>query len=390
MNIVYSHRTRCSGADGTHIKGVIKGFENLNNKVFVIAPKVSIGTVNSAKKNNNKPVLLRLPRVVFEMLELLYNIPAFYQLHRGYRQHKYDLIYERYSFLNVSGFLLSRVMNIPLLLEVNFTTKTQVYPERTGMFKSLTRQLERAIFKKASLIIVISEVLKTEIANNGIEADKILVLPNAVDIEKFQPREPIAGLKTNYNMEKNDKIIGFVGSFYPWHGIDFLIDTYKELLPEYNGVSLMLLGDGQMAEQLKKQVQAEGLGKKVIFTGKIPHDTLPAYLSIFDIGIMPDSNDYGSPMKIFEYMAMGKPIVAPLLKPIAEVIENGREGILFKQRNKPELKKALLQLLNNTELCKKMGEAGRAKVLSHHTWDLNAKRIIEYMKIPHRGNEKGF
>lgn len=379
MKIVYYHRIRGTGADGTHIKGVIKGFETLGHQVFISSP----GTLpdNTAKaKNTKKTFLLDLPRVVFELLELLYNIPAFFKLLRGYLRNKYDLIYERYSFLNFSGFLMSWMTTTPLLLEVNFTTKTQVYPKRTKVFISLTRWLEKIHFKRARLIIVVSEVLKNEIADQGIASSKILVLPNAVDIELFRPKDPSEILKAQYAIDKNEKIIGFVGSFYPWHGVDFLIDTYEEILKEYNNVSLMLLGDGQMSEQLKKHVREIGLEKKVIFTGRVPHDILPEYIALFDIGIMPDSNDYGSPMKIFEYMAMEKPIVAPKLKPIEEVIENGHEGVLFARRNNAELEEALLRLLNNAEVCRSMGKEGRAKVLRRHTWELNVKKMIEHYR----------
>lgn len=382
MNIVYNHRTRCSGADGTHIKGVIKGFETLGHKVFIIAPKALSSEPNSNNKANKKPLILNLPRVLFELLELLYNLPAFCRLYLGYRKNRYDLIYERYSFLNFSGYLLSRFTKSPLLLEINFTTKTQVYPIRTKIFISLARWLERIIFQHAKIIIVISNVLKKEISEWGINADKILVLPNAVELELFQPRDPMGNLKEQYKIDKNDKVIGFVGSFYPWHGVDFLIDTYQDILQEYDKVSLMLLGDGQMATLLKKRVQEMGLENKVVFTGRVPHDKLPDHIALFDIGIMPDSNNYGSPMKIFEYMAMEKPVVAPKLKPIEEVIENGQEGVLFTQRNKQELKEALLNLLNNKELCNSMGKEGRAKVLRNHTWDINVKKILEhYNKI---------
>lgn len=377
MKIVYYHRIRGTGADGTHIKGVIKGFESLGHQVFISSPVASPDKA-AKTKNSTESFLLSLPRVVFEILELLYNVPAFFKLMRGYRRNKYNLIYERYSFLNFSGFLMSWITNTPLLLEVNFTTKTQVYPQRTKVFIGLARWLEKIHFKQAKMIIVVSEVLKNEIAGQGVTAGKIMVLPNAVDIDLFRPQNPSADLKARYAIDTQAKVIGFVGSFYPWHGVDFLIETYNEIISEYDRVFLMLLGDGQMSERLMKHVREIGLEKKVIFTGRIQHDILPEYIALFDIGIMPDSNDYGSPMKIFEYMAMEKPIVAPKLKPIEEVIENGREGVLFTRRNKQELKLALLQLLKNAELCRSMGKAGRAKVLRNHTWELNVKKMLDH------------
>lgn len=379
MNILYHHRTRCTGADGTHIRGVAKGFEKLGHQLEIVSPRIWSGSNMKEKakvKTQGKTYYLKIPRVLFEVLEILYNIPAFFRLFVLCATKRFDVLYERYAFLNLSGFLVSCMFKKPLFLEVNFTTRTQVHPKRTKVFSKLERYVENIVFQHATVIIVISDKLKNDISEHGINGEKILVLPNAVDIEQFQPTNVHKNIRFQYGINNGDKLIGFVGSFYPWHGLDFLIDSFKLVLEEYKTVNLMLIGDGQMCEGLKRRIAKEHLQERVIFTGSVDHESLADYIAIFDIGIMPDSNNYGSPMKIFEYMAIGKPIVAPRLKPIEAVINDEQEGFLFTQRKREELKRALITLLNDTELCKKMGKAGREKVCREHTWKKNVSKII--------------
>ncbi|MBI4846002.1 MAG: glycosyltransferase family 4 protein [Candidatus Omnitrophica bacterium] len=382
MKLLYYHRTRCTGADGTHIKGVVKGFQQLGYEVNIFSPagfdaefKQSPVKFPVEKKHKNK-LLLNLPRPVFESFELLYNIAAFFKLFFYMLRKKYDFIYERYAFLNLAGTAIAGIFKKPLFLEVNFTTKTEVYPKRSGFFSFLEKMFENNAFRRAALIIVISDELKESIACGGIEKGKIIVLPNAVNLEQFKNFEKSKKVMAELNLDEKEKIVGFVGSFYPWHGLDFLLDAFKMVLKDMKNVKLLLLGDGQMAEHLKARVEKEDMNGAVIFTGRVGQDFLQDYMSLFDIGVMPDSNDYGSPMKIFEYMAMKKPIVAPRLAPIVSVLEHGREGLLFEKKNIEEFKAALKKLLDDEVLCKKMGENGREKVARLHTWDKNVKKMI--------------
>ena len=348
MKILYHHRTRCTGADGTHIYGVIGGFEKLGHSVSIVSPAGCETAPEGDKVKNQSPdsrkggLLVRVPRVLFELFELFYNVPLIRRLIRQQRGHKFDIVYERYAFMNLGGFALSRLFGVPLFLEVNFTSRTEVYPKRTGIFGALERWTERLIFRQAAIIIVISDNLKQDIAGCGIDGSKILVAPNAVEIENFIPHPAPEALKDQYGLNNSDKIIGFVGSFYPWHGLDFLLDTFKQVLREFSHVKLMLLGDGQTCSGLKERVKNENLAEKVIFTGRISHSQLADYLALFDIGVMPDSNEYGSPMKIFEYMAMERAVVAPRLGPIEAVITDKREGMLFKRGDPVESKNFVL------------------------------------------------
>ncbi|MFA5118284.1 MAG: glycosyltransferase family 4 protein [Candidatus Omnitrophota bacterium] len=395
MRVLYHHRTRCSGADGTHIKGVVQGFEKLGYQVDII----SLGNYGGgcsqkadpekAQQKKKKSIFIRMPRFLFEFLELAYNLPACIHLLYYACIHRFDIVYERYAFLNLGGFCMSLLGKKPLFLEVNFTTQTTVYPKRTGIFSWLETAIERLVFRHAVIIIVISDKLKNDIAAMGVAFEKIIVLPNAVDIEKFKLECDPQEIRLRHGIQKGDKVIGFVGSFYPWHGVDFLLDAYKEVLAFRRDVRLLLIGDGQMSAKLKEQVAREGLNDYVIFTGPVSHDNLPGYLAAFDIGVMPDSNNYGSPMKIFEYMAMAKPIVAPRLSPIESVIVHGRQGLLFPQRDKQGLVDALMQLLSDDGLCARMGSLGREKVIAEHTWVENVRKMTRFYESNVKSKKRG-
>jgi len=381
MKILVHHRIRGTGADGTHIRGVVSGFRKLGFPVEILSPwGVNIEDVNPDKEKlkPQRNTLIKIPRIFFELFEMMYNVLAIFRLFYHINKYNHDLIYERYAFFNISGVLISRILRIPIFLEVNFTSRTEVYPKRTKIFHFANKWIEKFIFNHVDLIIVISDQLKEDIAKYGINRKKILVLPNAVDADRFNPELYLKNKKLKKCGLDDKLIIGFVGSFYPWHGVDFLLDAFSDLIKQNNNIGLMLIGSGQLFNDIQERVTKGQMQDKVVLTGPVPHNELPSYLSCFDIGIMPDSNDYGSPMKIFEYMAMGLPIVAPRLGPIEKVIENGIQGFLFERKNLAELKNVLTTLLNDRELRDRMGRSGREKVLIDHTWDKNVAKMIKF------------
>ena len=170
-------------------------------------------------------------------------------------------------------------------------------------------------------------------------------------------------------------VIGFVGGFYPWHGVHLLLDILPEMAQKVPNVALLLVGEGPLKIFLQAKARQMGMASSIIFTGHVPHDNLPRYIAAFDIAVLPDSNDYGSPMKIYEYMAMGKPVVAPRLAPVEEGIIDGKVGLLFQKQDKAAMASAIMTLLQDKAKRLRMGEAAREHVLNN-TWKKNAERVI--------------
>jgi glycosyltransferase involved in cell wall biosynthesis len=148
-------------------------------------------------------------------------------------------------------------------------------------------------------------------------------------------------------------------------------------MSEFPELMLLLVGDGALREDTAKLVQSLQLSDRVLFTGKVPHADVPDYIAVMDIGVMPESNVFGSPMKVFEYMAMECPPVAPRYGPLEEAISDGRDGLLFTPGDVSDLSACLHRLLSSPETRKRLGASARSKVLNQHQWIHNAQAVID-------------
>jgi len=380
LNILYLHRTQGSGVEAVHIFGIANAFRSFGHKVDVFSPggmqedgqPNGNSNNNTVNANNKGHSLLSkyTPELVFELLEIAYNLVALFKLRQAGVK-KYDLVYERYAIFSIVGMVLAKIRNIPFVLEVNYTSKSPLVRKRSPLLKPLAFIVDKAVFNTATLLTPVSSTLKRELIEQyGIAAEKIIVLPNAADPDKFMPKAPLA---TKLN---DKKIIGFVGGFYPWHGLDLLVDAFNGIHQRIPEAQVMLVGDGPELGNIKNKVARLGLSEKIVFAGRKDHSELPELIGDFYVGVMPDSNDYGSPMKIFEYMAFGVPVIAPDYAPILDVMSEGRQGFVFKRGHVDELADRLERLLLDTELRNKFSNKARTSVEKTHNWNNNGKLIL--------------
>jgi glycosyltransferase involved in cell wall biosynthesis len=388
MRLVVDHRTQGHGVEGVHLLGMARAFERAGAAVEIVSPPgVEVGRSGTAPR---RAAGLRglwwmlaehVPETLFELMEIAYNLPAFFRIRRALKTPRADALYERYAFFHLAGAVAAGIAGVPLILEVNYTASTPLYRRRSPLLRPLARAVERFVFRRARLIVAVSSVLRDVIVAGGIPADRVLTLPNAADPDRFRPEISGAAVRARHGLE-GARVVGFTGAFFPWHGVGFLLDVLAQLLREMPDAAALLVGDGPERRILEERVRREGLEERVRFAGWIGHDALPEHVAAFDIAVMPDSNEYGSPMKIFEYMAMGKPVVAPRLGPLADGIVDGETGILFPQRDATALGAALATLLRDEARRARMGERARAHVLANHTWDRNAARVLERIGAP--------
>jgi len=291
-----------------------------------------------------------------------------------------DLILTRYNLLNFSSALLAKIKKIPIVLEVN---SPQAYESKNFYRHSyhwpfLSELIEKINLKIADAVIVVSEELKNYFVKRKVAPQKIFVIPNGVDPEKFYPFGKTKSIIDKYKL-KDFVVIGFVGSFHYWHGIDNLIDLIKRVLSKYDNVCFLLIGKGALNDEIE-QVINEHIKSKVILLGYVSHKDVPKYLSIIDIAIAPYPKMeffYFSPLKIFEYMASGKAVVSSKIGQIGRIIKDGENGLLFEPDNKEELFSKVSQLIENEEMRKKLGGQARASVINNYTWKVNAKSIFD-------------
>lgn len=378
MDILYIHRTQSKGVEGVHINETVKALTALGNSVDIVSPAGINHFEEETNANSYKThgfISKFLPEFFFEILEIGYNFIGIKRLNGLLHRKKYAFIYERYAIFNWSGIIAAKKYNIPIILEVNYTSSTPIFRKRSKIFKPLARWLDKIIFKEANGLITVSTYLKEHLINLGVESKKITILTNAADPIKFDSAISGDDVKRQYNLDGKN-IIGFIGGFYPWHGLEMLLDSFARLKHNYKNAVLLLVGDGPTKADIIKKIERLNLKNDVLFAGKIQHNSLPRYIAAFDIAVMPNSNNYGSPMKIYEYMSMGKPVVAPRLGPLEDVITDGKEGILFESGNTNKLTAALGRLLGNESLCKEIGAHGKNKILLTHNWKTNAEKIL--------------
>lgn len=384
MRVLYEHRTQATCAEGEHIRGVVGAFRSLGHEIEVVEPPFvhsegektrSVATFSTDRAGLPPSVLsllaVHLPEAAFELCELAYNLwetPRL--LWRSWRIDPH-LLYARYSLFTFAPALVAKALKIPFVLEIN--DATFIKRSRPLVLHAVARTIEGYVFRQARLCVTISRQF-AELAESSLrlERDKFLVLPNAITPERFSP-----------NMRKtgNGCVLGVVGAFVPWHGLDFLMDAVAHLRSRHPEMRVLLVGDGPIRSQIEAQVKHLQLQEVVQFTGFVPPSEVPEFLQRMDVCIIPDSNAHGSPMKLFEYMAMSKPTVAPSYPPIAEVIEDGVTGLLFAPRDLGDFIRQIRRLLQEPALADRIGRQARQHVLERHTWQENVRTLLRELQI---------
>lgn len=383
MRIIYHHRTRATDAQRIHIREMILAFRALGHQVEEVALVDTETAVDDAARDAGeapwKRLAKRLP-FAYDFLQLLYNLMGIPFLAAKVIGRKVDLIYERYSLFNFSGVAVARLFRVPIVLEVN--SPFALEQKRDGHIRAfpLAQWTERVICNSATLVVAVSGPLKRILAEAGVSPSKIVVMSNGVNLENFQVHADSGGLRSSLGL-KDKVIIGFVGWFRNWHGLDILLEAFQQSGAMLGRAALLLIGDGPAMPQLKQYVADNGLRSSVIFTGPVPHHKVPPYLDLIDIAVQPAANDYCCPMKIIEYMALAKPIVGPKQENVAELLVDGSEALLFTPRDAASMREALAQLVDNPTRRITMGSLARAAIEQRGlTWTHNAQRVLDLLR----------
>jgi len=292
-----------------------------------------------------------------------------------------DFIYQRYSRFNFTGVMLSLVTGLPLALEFN---GSEVWVSRhwdpIGQFRLLKR-FEEINLRSADVIFVVSEIARRDLIAQG--ADRVVFNPNGVDTEKFQPGCGGSDVRRALGIE-HEIVVGFVGTFGPWHGAPVLAEA-AGLVTENVPCHFLFVGDGDERAAAERIIEAGPQRVRATFTGRISHHQVAAYLDACDILVSPHvesadgSSFFGSPTKLFEYMAMARPIVASRLGQIADVIQDRENGLLVDPGDVKALAQAIELLAADKSLGARLGAAARQTVAGRYTWQHNAARVFGHL-----------
>ena len=242
----------------------------------------------------------------------------------------------------------------------------------------LTRAMETYAFKRVDAVTTICEGLRADIVARGIPSDKVTVIPNAVDIEKFSiGGAPDEALKAQLGLT-DTRVLGFLGSFYAYEGLDLLLIALARLLDQSPDVRVLLVGGGPQEDALKQQARQLGIADKVVFTGRVPHSEVNRYYDLVDVLVYPRHSmrltELVTPLKPLEAMAQGRLFVASDVGGHKDLIRDGETGVLFKAGDPQSLANKVLCLLQSTEQGPALKHAGRRFVETERNWKASVSR----------------
>ncbi|MFH2002366.1 MAG: TIGR04063 family PEP-CTERM/XrtA system glycosyltransferase [Planctomycetota bacterium] len=323
---------------------------------------------------------------------------VYHRILEVYEEEKFDMIHAHSPALNgYPALRAARHLGIPLVYEVrafwedagmNLGTYSS---EHSFKYRSV-RRFETYVCKKADAVTTICEGLKNDIINRGVNEDKIFVIPNCVETERFMPLARNADLMKKHGLQPG-KVMGFIGSFYEYEGLDLLIRSFAMIVKDHPDMKLVLVGDGYQGQREKLEALSRELGlgngsadaagrhDRVVFTGHVPHQEVRQYYSVMDFMVYPRKSlritELVTPLKPLEAMSMEKIVLGSSVGGIAELIEEGVNGFLFKPDDCKALADTFLKIYSNPALIRKTGPRSRRYVQEHRNWESNIERYYE-------------
>ncbi len=295
-------------------------------------------------------------------------------------QAKPDVVLVNYA-IHISSIFLGRTRGVPVVLQIHcpYYLHAQYSNERLR-FLSFWKWLERRAINLASSVVVVSNTLRDYYVGLGFPQDRFSVVPNGVDLSQFDPTIRADAVRDRFGLH-GSLVIGFVGVLVSWIGIDWFLEVLVHLGSVLNNVKLLIVGQGELEPRLRQIAANPVLKGRVHFAGFVPHAEVPEYLASFDIAVAPYRKVdlfYFSPMKLYEYLAMGKPVIAPRMGQNVELIQHGENGLLYEPDDAEEMLAHLRLLIQDAELRLRLGRAALKR--SHEmawTWERNAAAILD-------------
>ncbi len=374
MKILYHHRIASKDGQYVHVEEMIKAFRKLGHEIIVVAPSIS----QSAEFGSGGGIVSLLkqfvPSALYELIEFFYSIYAYRRLSLAIKEHNPDVIYERYNLFFPAGIWAKKKYNLPLLLEIN----APLYEERNKYdsitLKKLARWTERYTWQGAEGVLPVTEVLAGKVHEQGVPKERMIVVHNGIDRDKFDDIPDINSAKKRLGLEGR-LVLGFTGFARDWHGLDKVVDLVvgEQSYPRH----LLIVGDGPARASIEKRAKELDVGDRVTITGIINREQVASYVSAFDIALQPDVVDYASPLKIFEYLALGRAIIAPRKDNISEILSHEDNALLFQADNQDSFYRTIETLCEDSQLRRRISSRAKETIdEKKFTWVHNAERVI--------------
>jgi len=378
MKVLYHHRIASKDGQYVHLKELSDALIEKGHELIFVGPKIietddfgsDGGVVQSLKKAT--------PKALYELMEFSYSFLDFIMLMYRIFIFRPDVIYERCNLFFVSGIWAKKLTGIPLLLEVN----SPLYQERAKFggiaLPWLAKWSENYTWSHADYTLPVTEVLAEEIRTVTGKNNQV-VIHNGINIEELSKLEDIEveALRQELGIGQEKTVLGFTGFVREWHKIEQVIDLIHEHADER--LVLLIVGDGPARESLESHARRLGVESSVIFTGIVQRDMVYPHVQLFDVALQPAVTYYASPLKMFEYLALGKVIVAPDENNIREILTHNRNGLLF-DKAEPDAFKAMLEqalsICADQRRKAQFSKNARDTISEKHfTWSENAQKV---------------
>ena len=294
----------------------------------------------------------------------------------------FDFIYERYSLWSDVGARLAEATGLPFVLEVNAPLIEEASRYRSLGDIALAAEIERRQLAAASVVAVVSEPLRDYVIGRGAEPERVHVLPNGVDPQHFHPAVRGGSVRGAYGLDGR-VVVGFVGRPRPWHDLETLLAAAAQLHLDDPRIHLLLVGE--MADDLPARLMHHGLSDATTLTGPVPHDDVPRHIAAMDVAVSTHlpadpSEFYFSPLKLFEYLACGVPVVAADIGQPSQILRAGETGYLYPPGDATALAGCIRRLLSDPAHAREIAWQGAMAVLAEFTWERNVQRVCELVE----------
>ena len=364
-----------------HVQETVRALRAMGHSVELYAPGGAADLTELLPLSGAVGELMRLMakesadapwiHLIGEVRTLLYSESLREQLTRAVA-FRPDVIYERYALFSYAGLELARALGVPFILETNAPLVDEQVRYRELTLRHTASELERRVLCGADAVIVISRAMERYVRAVGVPRERITLLPNGADPARFRPGVSGEAVRRRHGLT-GKRVIGFVGSLRPWHDVRTLISAARLLHRRDPDVRLLIVGDGGLTAT---PLPAE---RHVAWAGAVPHDDVPAHMAAMDVVVVPyvpGPEVYFSPLKLYEAMAMAKPIVGARVGQVEEALDDGVTGLLYEPGDAHDLADKIAAILTAPDEGARLAAAARASMDGSRTWEQNARRIV--------------
>lgn len=369
MRILYSHRIRSRDGQSVHLEAMVAALRAEGHEVLVVGP-ADFAAARMGESSRLVDALRRhAPGWVGELAEIAYALPASWRLLMAARRFRPDVIYERANLFHFAGCITAAWLRLPLLVEVNSPLAEERARFSGLSLRRLASAAERLVWRRADHVLPVTAVLGRMVAQAGVPAARITIVPNGIHLSEFPPPAPRPGHRA--------VTLGFIGFLREWHGMEQVVRAlaaWRHKLP----LTLHIVGDGPARPGLATLARDLGIEDRLRFSGVATRAEVPGLIAGFDIALQPAAVPYACPLKVLEYMAAGRAIIAPDQPNLRELLEHGLTALLFDPADPDGMWRAVLRLALDAPLREALGRAARADLIARGlTWEAHARRVAQ-------------